>query len=344
MCGIAGIVSSSDVSKRLLRSITSLEYRGYDSCGMATQSNGSIEVRKNIGTVESVNSKEQFLEMPGSIGIAHTRWATHGDVSKRNAHPHTDNRNNLALVHNGIISNYNELREILIEEGVTFQSDTDSEVIAHMISFLQDREGLDFETSFVKVLTKIQGTFAIAVISVNIPGTILCAKKGSPLSIGLGEGANFIGSDFSAFLPFTQSSIILDDGEYALVNERDCVVKETDTCNLIEKKVTEIPWDASMSDRGSFSHYMLKEIYDQPSTIKSALDIPRGELSDFASFIDSSNGSFIAGVGTTFYVASLGQYFFNDLSDCFMPAVSTDEFVHLIKPGPKNSLIVISQS
>ena len=160
----------------------------------------------------------------------------------------------------------------------------------------------------------------------------------------MGEGTNFIGSDFNAFLPFTQSSIILDDGEYALVNERECIIKKTSNCKQIKKKVTEIPWEASMSDRGAFSHYMLKEIYDQPSTIKSALEIPRKELSDFASFIDSSSECFVAGIGTTFYVASLGQYFFNDISDFFMPAISTDEFVHLIKPGPKSSLIVISQS
>ena len=344
MCGIAGIVSSSDISKRLLQSITSLEYRGYDSCGMATHSKGCIEVRKNIGTVESVNSKEKFSQMSGSVGIAHTRWATHGDVSKRNAHPHTDSKNHLALVHNGIISNYNELRETLMKDGICFHSDTDSEVIAHMIASMQEKEGLDLEASFVKVLSEIEGSFAIAVISINVPGTILCAKQGSPLSIGLGEGTNFVGSDFNAFLPFTQSCIILDDGEYALVNERECIVKETSTCNPINKKVTEIPWEATMSDRGSFSHYMLKEIYDQPSTIKTALEIPRKELLNFANFIDSSSDCFIAGVGTTFYVASLGQYFFNDLADFFMPAISTDEFVHLVKPRPKSSLIVISQS
>ena len=246
MCGIAGIVSSTDISKRLLQSITSLEYRGYDSCGMATHSKGCIQVRKNIGTVESVNSKEQFLQMSGSIGIAHTRWATHGDVSKRNAHPHTDSKNQLALVHNGIISNHSELRETLIKDGIRFHSDTDSEVIAHLISSLQEKEGLDLESSFVRVLSEIQGSYALAVISINVPGTILCAKKGSPLSIGLGEGTNYVGSDFNAFLPFTQSSIILDDGEYALVNERECIVKETTTCNPIKKKVTEIPWEATM--------------------------------------------------------------------------------------------------
>ena len=344
MCGIAGLVTSSDISKILLQSITSLEYRGYDSCGMATNSNGSIEVRKNVGTVESVNLKEQFLEMSGCVGIAHTRWATHGDVTQKNAHPHTDSKNQLALVHNGIISNYNELRENLIENGIKFYSDTDSEVIGHLISFLMEKEELDLESSFVKVLSKIEGSFALAVISVNVPETILCAKQGSPLSIGLGEGTNFIGSDFNAFLPFTQSSIILDDGEYALVNERECVVKTTKTCKTIKKKVTEIPWEATMSDRGAFSHYMLKEIYDQPSTIKAALEIPRKELSDFANFINSSSECFIAGVGTTFYIASLGQYFFNEYSDSFMPAISTDEFVHLVKPRPESSLIVISQS
>ena len=204
MCGIAGMVASSNVAKRLYRSIAALEYRGYDSCGMALQTNGHIDVRKDVGTVESVNRMARLTEMKGRVGIAHTRWATHGAVTKENAHPHVDGAGRVAVVHNGIVSNYRELREELEESGAVFTSDTDTEVIAHLLGSYLDKYGDEVERAFTSTLQDVEGTFSLAVISTNSPGKIYCAKQESPLIIGLGDSANFIGSDFNAFIEFTR--------------------------------------------------------------------------------------------------------------------------------------------
>ncbi len=344
MCGIAGIVAATNVTQRLIRSIAALEYRGYDSCGVAVQNNGSLEVRKNVGRVEAVNTRERFADMQGAVGIAHTRWATHGAVTRENAHPHTDNEGRLAVVHNGIISNYRPLRDRLIQEGARFRSDTDTEVIAHLISFYQKEKGTSLEDAFVRAIRELEGTFALVFISVDAPGQIFCVKRESPLIIGLGHGENFIGSDFNAFIEFTRQAVIMDDGEYAVVTRHGFAVKNLQTQDLIDKPVTEIEWDVEMSRRGGYPHYMLKEIYDQPATVRAALNIDRDQIISLAQMIRSSRQSFLSGVGTTYYIARLGQYLFSQLAGKYLLTISTDEFPHLSQIGSEDCFIVISQS
>ena len=344
MCGIAGIVAATNVTHRLIRSIAALEYRGYDSCGVAVQNNGSLEVRKNVGRVEAVNTRERFADMQGAVGIAHTRWATHGAVTRENAHPHTDNEGRLAVVHNGIISNYRPLRDRLIQEGARFRSDTDTEVIAHLISFYQKEKGTSLEDAFVRAIRELEGTFALVFISVDAPGQIFCVKRESPLIIGLGHGENFIGSDFNAFIEFTRQAVIMDDGEYAVVTRHGFAVKNLQTQDLIDKPVTEIEWDVEMSRRGGYPHYMLKEIYDQPATVRAALNIDRDQIISLAQMIRSSRQSFLSGVGTTYYIARLGQYLFSQLAGKYLLTISTDEFPHLSQIGSEDCFIVISQS
>ncbi|MEE9256447.1 MAG: glutamine--fructose-6-phosphate transaminase (isomerizing) [bacterium] len=344
MCGIAGMVASTNVAQRLFRSIAALEYRGYDSCGMAVQTNGTIDVRKNVGTVEAVNLNERLTDMKGPVGIAHTRWATHGGVTRENAHPHLDGQGRVAVVHNGIVSNYRELRERLQAKGVVFLSETDTEVIAHLVGEYLDLNGGDMESAFVSALRDIEGTFSLAVISTQASGCIYCAKRESPLIIGLGDDANYIGSDFNAFIEFTRQAVIMDDGEYALVTRQGYVVKDLLSRETVNKEVTEIEWDVEMSRRGGYPHYMLKEIYDQPETIQSVLNIPRVELAALAGMIHESRHCFLGGVGTTYYIAAMGQYFFSRLADCYLPAISTDEFPHLVRIGPEDCFIAISQS
>ncbi len=344
MCGIAGIVAATNVTQRLIRSIAALEYRGYDSCGVAVQNNGSLEVRKNVGRVEAVNTRERFADMQGAVGIAHTRWATHGAVTRENAHPHTDNEGRLAVVHNGIISNYRPLRDRLIQEGARFRSDTDTEVIAHLISFYQKEKGTSLEDAFVRAIRELEGTFALVFISVDVPGQIFCVKRESPLIIGLGHGENFIGSDFNAFIEFTRQAVIMDDGEYAVVTRHGFAVKNLQTQDLIDKPVTEIEWDVEMSRRGGYPHYMLKEIYDQPATVRAALNIDRDQIISLAQMIRSSRQSFLSGVGTTYYIARLGQYLFSQLAGKYLLTISTDEFPHLSQIGSEDCFIVISQS
>lgn len=344
MCGIAGIVAATNVTQRLIRSMVALEYRGYDSCGVAVQNNGSLEVRKNVGRVEAVNTRERLSDMQGAVGIAHTRWATHGAVTRENAHPHTDNEGRLAVVHNGIISNYRPLRDRLIQEGARFRSDTDTEVIAHLISFYRKEKGASLEDAFVRAIRELEGTFALVFISVDAPGQIFCVKRESPLIIGLGHGENFVGSDFNAFIEFTRQAVIMDDGEYAVVTRHGFAVKDLQTQNRIDKPVTEIEWNVEMSRRGGYPHYMLKEIYDQPATVRAALNIDRDQIVSLAQMIRGSRQSFLGGVGTTYYIARLGQYLFSQLAGKYLPTISTDEFPHLSQIGSEDCFIVISQS
>ncbi|MBI3126666.1 MAG: glutamine--fructose-6-phosphate transaminase (isomerizing) [Candidatus Tectomicrobia bacterium] len=343
MCGIAGVAGSSNIAQRLFRGIAALEYRGYDSCGMAVQRNGSLDIRKNIGTVEAVNLHERLSDMKGLVGIAHTRWATHGGVTRENAHPHSDNDGRIAVVHNGIISNYRDLRERLAKAGAIFRSETDTEVIAHLIAH-HLRQGGEFERAFVAALRELEGTFALAVISVVAPGTIFCCKRESPLIIGLGDDANYVGSDFNAFIEYTRQAVILDDGEYAVVTRQAYGVKNLQTGEPVSKEVTEIEWDVEMARRGGYPHYMLKEIYDQPATVQAALRVPRAELAQVARVIHGSHHGFLCGVGTTYYMACMGQYFFSRYGGRYLPAVSTDEFPHLAEVDADDSVLAISQS
>ncbi|MAE05097.1 MAG: glutamine--fructose-6-phosphate transaminase (isomerizing), partial [Nitrospinae bacterium] len=344
MCGIAGMVASSNVARKLFSSIAALEYRGYDSCGMAVQANGHIDVRKNVGTVEKVNQNERLTDMKGLAGIAHTRWATHGGVTRENAHPHMDTEGRVAVVHNGIISNYRQIRDRLRASGVVFVSETDSEVIAHLIGQYLDRFGEDVEAAFVSALGEMEGTFSLAVLSTKASGYIYCAKRESPLIIGLGDDANYIGSDFNAFIEFTRQAVIMDDGEYAIVSRQGYVVKELLSQDVVNKAVTEIEWEVEMSRHGGYPHYMLKEIYDQPATIQAALNIPREGLEPLARMIHESRQCFLGGVGTTYYIAAMGQYFFSKFAGSYLSAISTDEFPLLAEAGPEDCLIAISQS
>ncbi|MEK6710307.1 MAG: glutamine--fructose-6-phosphate transaminase (isomerizing) [Nitrospinota bacterium] len=344
MCGIAGVAGTTNVAQRLYRGISALEYRGYDSCGMAIQRNGHIDIRKNIGTVESVNQHERLTDMKGLVGIAHTRWATHGGVTRENAHPHADNEGRIAVVHNGIISNYRELRERLAQAGAVFRSETDTEVIAHLIAHHLRGGAGSFERAFVGALRELDGTFALAVISVSAPGTIFCCKRESPLIIGLGDDANYVGSDFNAFIEYTRQAVILEDGEYALVTRQGYAVKNLQTEEPAAKTVTEIEWDVEMARRGGYPHYMLKEIYDQPATVQAALRVPREKLAALAGMIRGSRQAFLGGVGTTYYVAAMGQYFFSRFGGRYLPAVSTDELPHLADLGADDCLVAISQS
>ncbi|MDP7554754.1 MAG: class II glutamine amidotransferase, partial [Nitrospinota bacterium] len=207
-----------------MASIRNLEYRGYDSCGVAVlNGRGKITVKKNIGSVDEVNEGEKLTKSKGFVGIAHTRWATHGRVTKANTHPHLSCHKEFACVHNGIISNYRALKNLLAKKGHKFLSETDTEVIAHLLEDFYNTTG-NVEKTFLKTLNKLEGTFAIAMITTFDSDRLYCAKKESPLILGIGDDANYIGSDSNAFIDFTKNSIVLDDFEYAIVSKDSYVV------------------------------------------------------------------------------------------------------------------------
>ena len=343
MCGISGVVSSENIAKDLVHSIRNLEYRGYDSCGLAVFSEGKIHIRKNIGGVDEVNQKERLAQLMGEIGIAHTRWATHGGVTQANSHPHYSENQEFAIVHNGIFSNYHDLKNNLLAQGVQFRSMTDSEVFAHLIEKAY-RHCHDVEEAFVTALNQVQGAFATAMLSIHSPHQLYCAKNLSPLILGIGEGRNFVGSDINAFLEYTKTAVTLDDGDYAIVGKEDFCVKQLKTQQAVKKKTFVIHWDVETTKKGGYPHYMLKEIFDQPFTAKQALKIETTELQKIAHMIQECQQCYLVGVGTTYYVAMMGHYLFAQFAKRYLPAVSADEFQETAILTAHDMMLTVSQS
>jgi glucosamine--fructose-6-phosphate aminotransferase (isomerizing) len=343
MCGISGIVDLEPIGTRLFTSIRNLEYRGYDSCGIATLHEGQINARKNIGGVDEVNSMEQLDQLPGTIGIAHTRWATHGGVTQENAHPHLSMRNEFAIAHNGIISNYQRLREQLVQQGFEFRSLTDSEVISNLLenAFYEEQ---DVEQALQSTLKKLEGTFGLVMISLHDPERIYAAKRESPLMVGLGEGTNYVGSDINAFLEYTRRAWVLEDGEYAVLSRERVIIRKFPSGKVVQKQVLQIEWDLETTKKGAHSHYMIKEIFDEPQTIRQVLKVPDEQIQKLADSLTVATQTYLIGVGTTFYVAQLGQYFFSSLASRFFPVVSSDEFHAVGQVQPGNAVLAVSQS
>ena len=343
MCGISGIAGFKNIAVPLLDSIRHLEYRGYDACGIAILGLHGIEVRKNIGSVDEVNERERLSEPDGKLGIAHTRWATHGGVTKENTHPHLSCKGDFALVHNGIISNYRELKKELIKEGHKFYSETDTEVIVHLVEkyFAPSK---DTEKAFIKAIKKLEGTYAVAMITIYEKDKIFCAKKESPLVIGLGGDTNYIGSDFNAFIDYTKNAVVLDDDEYAVVSKDRYFIKNTTNGETVRKKITEIHWDSDMAKKGGYPHYMLKEIYEQPQCIINASQVDRQHIKKISDMIMESKKTYLIGVGTTYYVSLMGEYQFSSVAGIFTPAISSDEFKNLAHIDKDTLVIAISQS
>ena len=343
MCGIIGIASNKFVAENIIISLKKLEYRGYDSCGVALINKSRIFIKKDIGGVEEFYRKHNVLQHKSKIGIAHTRWATHGKVTKENTHPFTSRDGNFAVVHNGIISNYRPLKAQLQKEGFKFTSETDTEVLAHLLEKFYKRSR-NVEKAFLKMLNLIEGTYAIALISTYHPEQIFCAKKESPLMLGIGDEIKFVGSDFNAFIDHTKNAVILDDGEYAILSRDTYVVKDLLSKEEVTKPITKIEWDSETSKKGGYPHYMLKEIYEQPQTITNALDLEESGLDEIVDLFANSTSSYLLGVGTTFYVAKYAKYVFSKLAKEFFPSISSDEFMALAIVNKQSLFFCASQS
>lgn len=344
MCGIAGVVALGNISDKLVKSIRNLEYRGYDSCGIAIiNGSGRPSIRKNIGSVEEVSDKESFLTLHGNVGIAHTRWATHGGVTKLNAHPHSSCDGMFTVVHNGIVSNYISLRQKLEKKGHVFVSETDTESIAHLIEWHYTRLK-SVEKAFIAALNDLDGTYAVALLTSHEPDRIYCARKESPLILGLGVDENYIGSDFNAFIENTKSAVILDDNEYAIVTHDGYVVKRISSGEMVVKQVLEIMWDSEMAQKGGFPHYMLKEIHEQPQVVRSVMSIEEDRLMEFAGAMAGKSRLYLTGVGTTFYVAQFAQYYFSAYAGVTPSLVSSDEFRFMANVNDDTFVLAASQS
>lgn len=343
MCGIVGIVGKDGIAPLLAQSLSRLEYRGYDSCGVATLNSVGVEVRKDIGPVDEVASRLGFAAAHGGVGIGHTRWATHGGVTRANAHPHLSCDGSFAVAHNGIIANHEALRTELKERGHRFSSETDTEVLAHILEETY-RGAASVEEAFVRALGRLEGTFAVAMISSHDARRIFCAREKSPLVLGLAPENTFVGSDINAFLHFTRKAVVLDDGEYAVLSRDGYCVRAIASRELRNKQVTEIDWSVGSADKAGHRHYMEKEIWEQPEVIRRATEVPRAEMVALAHRILEARRTILVGVGTTYYVALFGQYLLSGLAGQFAPALSSDEAGDLALMDPETLLLTISQS
>lgn len=269
MCGIVGYVGNGKASDFLIDGLRRLEYRGYDSSGIAVFEKGQIHIEKKQGRLVNLEKVLAACPLSGHIGIGHTRWATHGRPSDTNAHPHGDSHNRFVVVHNGIIENYMELKKKLEAKGHTFKSETDTEVVAHVAEDLDDG---DFFSTVKKVLTVIEGSYSLVFMDAKNPDTLICTKKDNPLIIGLGEGENFIASDIPAVINYTRRIYILNDGETAIVKKDSILVFDAEGLP-VSKKVQEVTWSAEAAEKNGYPHFMLKEIYEQPKAIHDTLQI-----------------------------------------------------------------------
>ena len=317
MCGIVGYIGNKKAKPILINGLSRLEYRGYDSAGVATLEGTDISVIKNKGRVAELEKVSGIDSLEGTIGIAHTRWATHGKPSTENSHPHTDNKSKFAVVHNGIIENYKDIRESLAMNGITFESETDTEVIPKLLELNYNGDVLDAIRKTVKLL---EGSYALGIICTDNQNEFYCTKKGSPLIIGLGEGESFIASDVNPLLHYTNRAVYLEDGETAKVSADEIQVYGKDF-NEINKEVKTIALNKNAADKGEFKHFMMKEIHEEPAVVRESLNAVINDGEPFFKdmpFTDdvfkALNRIYIVGCGSAYHVGLIAKYNFEKIA------------------------------
>ena len=350
MCGIVGYVGDKQAASFLLDGLAKLEYRGYDSAGIAVFNGESIRVEKSVGRLASLKDKIKDDMPQGVMGIGHTRWATHGRPSDRNSHPHTDCSGDFVVVHNGIIENYLTIKEDLIEKGHVFKSETDTEVVAHLIEEVYNG---DFVASVREVLRRVEGSYSLVFMCSKHPGMLICAKQDNPLVIGLGEGENFIASDIPAIIQYTRRTYILNDGEMAVLT-KDSIKISNRQGEPVTKKVFEVNWNAEAAEKGGYEHFMLKEIHEQPKAVrdttspriaKDGKSIVMDELKWDVDYLNSFNKIYIVACGTAYHAGLVGKYYIEKLVRTPVEVDVASEFRYRDPIIDENTLfIVVSQS
>jgi len=317
MCGIVGYIGTKKASPILINGLIRLEYRGYDSAGISTIEKNDISVMKDKGRVKNLYNLKGIDDLEGSIGIAHTRWATHGKPSKENSHPHMDNSNLFSVVHNGIVENYNELRKFLITNGYTFYSQTDTEVIPNLIHYHYTNDNSSDDLKFLRAIknacSEFKGSFAIEVICKDFPDNMIVVRKDSPLVIGKGDGENYISSDIPAILSFTRDFYLLEDLEFAILSRNDAKFYDTEL-KLINKKTQTIEWNATSAEKDGYDDFMLKEIYEQPNAIRETVGAKFNEVAcefeelNFSKqYLESLSKIYIIACGTAMHAGLVGK-------------------------------------
>ncbi len=323
MCGIVGYIGSKDPVHVLVEGLRRLEYRGYDSAGVAVvDANGAIAIRRAAGKLIDLEKVLVTKPVAGRYGIGHTRWATHGRPTEENAHPHRDCTGRLVVIHNGIIENYLDLKRELVRAGHTIATETDTEIVAHALEEAMKERGVDLEAAFRKVLPTLRGIYALVAISIDTPDTIVAARQGPPLVVGIGENETFVASDIPAILAHTKDMVFLDDHEMVVITPKGARFSSIDGRPL-EKTPTRIPWDPIMAEKGGYKHFMLKEIHEQPRAVRDTL-LGRVSLESASVFLEEMNFSdaelreidrvVIIACGTSWHAGQVGKFMIEQLA------------------------------
>lgn len=349
MCGIVGYIGNKEASPILIEGLSKLEYRGYDSAGVAIIEDGKLKVTKCKGRLKNLEQKLELSPISGHLGIGHTRWATHGEPSDLNSHPHTSSNGTISVVHNGIIENYLSLREWLMSKGYVFYSDTDTEVIPNLIDYFYNGNLL---SAVMKAVGKMEGSYAVGVVCQNEPDKLVAVRKDSPLIVGIGNGESFIASDIPAILNHTRDVYLLNDKEFVVLT-KDGVQLYSEYGEKIDKDVYHVTWNADAAEKGGFEHFMLKEIHEQPKAIKDTMtsrimmgkDIILDKISISREQIENLSKVYIVACGTAYHAGLVGKYVIEKLAKITVEADVASEFRYrdpLI--DEKTLVIVVSQS
>ncbi|MFO8055736.1 MAG: glutamine--fructose-6-phosphate transaminase (isomerizing) [bacterium] len=350
MCGIVGYIGTRESCPVLMDGLKRLEYRGYDSAGIAVVSDGKLDIRRCKGKLRELECELVERPLRGTVGIGHTRWATHGKPSEENAHPHRVGK--VAVVHNGIIENYADIKKNLISDGSVFNSETDTEVIAHVIDG-HLRQGMGFEEAVREAISELRGAYSIVAINAEEPDTLIAAKLASPMILGLGDDENLVASDVPALINYTRKVIALEDNEYAVLRPEGVIIKDA-RGNVIDREPREVQWSPAMAEKGGYKHFMLKEIFEQPRALADTMagrvysDTGSISFEDFhlsSDILDKLDHAYIVACGTAWHAGLTGKYMIEKLSRIRVRTDIASEFRYrdpLV--GEDTLLILISQS
>jgi len=348
MCGIFGcVLKEGNAAPIIHAALKRLEYRGYDSVGEATIDDGEIYIKKDRGMIDEVHKIKNLDDLPGNIGIGHTRWATHGAPLEVNAHPHMDCTGQIAVIHNGIIENFEELKQELENNGHFFKSKTDTEVIPHLIEHsLEINPSISLADAVLETVKKLNGSYAIAVISTREPDKIVCARNESPLVVGVNEKAVYFASDIPAFLPVTNKAVIVDDGELVTLSLDGYEIKKIADSSIVTREPKVIDWAPEMAVKQGYPHFMLKEIHEQPECLRNTLRLQDHYLDLMATFLDRAREVYLVACGTSYHACLAASYMFSKLAFLATYPVVASEFVeqHGKSVNIDSTILAVSQS
>jgi glucosamine--fructose-6-phosphate aminotransferase (isomerizing) len=346
MCGIFGcILKDGEVASAIHAALKRLEYRGYDSVGEATVYEGKVHVKKDAGTIDQVHAILNLDDLPGKVGIGHTRWATHGAPYKINAHPHVDCNDEIAVIHNGIIENFAELKAELELLGHVFKSKTDTEVIPHLVEEKM-KQGLSLTEAVRETVNRLDGSYALAVISSKEPDKIVCARRESPLVLGVGDKGVYLASDIPAFLPLTNKAVIVENGELVVLNAKGYEISKIKDGSVVAREPEVIDWSHEMAEKQGYPHFMLKEIYEQPLTLRNTLRLQDQFLELMTEFLDRAGEVFLVAAGTSYHACLAASYMFSKLSFLATHPIIASEFIeqHGRSVNIDSTILFVSQS